>query len=230
MTDSVAPEQSGLPANASPKGALKGLLLSLVINVGIPLLIMYLLMTYGHVSQVVALSIASLVPVLNSIVDFTRHRSLDLIAIFFLLGSLTNILAIVFGGPVQLLIIRESFFSGALGLICLLSLIFFPRPLMFYVGRQMLAGTDPARIKRFNDSWQNPSVRASHRLITSVWGGALLGEFVFRVVIALTLPTLLAYSLGGTIFTITLTVTFLWTFVYIARVRRREASSQAGQA
>ena len=167
---------------------------------------------------------ASLVPILDSVVEVTRHRRLDLVAIFFLLGTLTSILALVLGGPIQLLVIRESFFSGALGLICLLSFIVFPRPLMFYVGRQMLAGNDPVRIQRFNENWQNPAARASHRLVTSVWGVALLGEFLVRLVLALTLPTTLAFSLGSTVMSITLAAAFLWTFAYIARSRRKQVA------
>lgn len=226
-TKNITPEQQSqtpqLPS-ANLKDALKGLAVSLIINVGVPLLTIYLLTTYAHASEVLALSIASLIPILDSVYEVARHRRLDLVAIFFLLGALTNILALVLGGPVQLLIIRESFFSGALGLFCLLSLFVLPRPLMFYAGRQMLTGNDPIRVQRFNDNWvKNPAIRAGNRLVTTIWGVALLGEFIVRVIIALMLPTTLAYSLGSTIFTITLAATSLWTFAYIARARRKAA-------
>ncbi|GHO46361.1 VC0807 family protein [Ktedonospora formicarum] len=226
MNDSAFSKQSTAPTSPTLKGALRSLILSLLINVGFPLLLIYILTTYMHTSEFIALSLASLVPIVDSVVEILRHRRLDLIAVFFLLGTSTSILALVLGGPIQLLIIRESFFSGALGLICLLSLIVFPRPLMFYVGRQMLTGNDPVRLQRFNENWQNPTMRASHRLVTSVWGVALIGEFLVRIVLALTLPTTIAFSLGSTILTITLAATFFWTFVYIARMRRKLAATE----
>ena len=200
--------------------AIKDIVVSLLINVGIPLLIIYTLTTHIHTSEFIALSVASIVPIGYSIFEVVRDRRLDLISIFFLLGIVTNIVAILLGGNVRLLIIRESFFSGALGLACFISLLLH-RPLMFYVGRQMLAGNDPARLATYNATWEDLATRAGHRLITTVWGAALLGEFIVRVIIAYTLPTTTAYALGTAIFTIVLASTFAWTFAYIRIMRQR---------
>ncbi|GCE08484.1 VC0807 family protein [Dictyobacter aurantiacus] len=199
---------------------IKSLLISLVMNVGVPLLILYLLTKYTGLSELMALIIASLVPIVTGIVELVHNRRLDLVAVLFLLGVLTNIIAIFLGGDARILIIRESFYTGALGLFCFVSLLLMPRPLMFYVGRQMMVGNDPVRISTYNAGWQQPRVRAVHRLITTVWGCALLGEFIVRVIIALTLPLFVAYGLGTTIFVLTMTSTFAWTFAYIRRVRR----------
>jgi hypothetical protein len=200
--------------------AIKGLLISLVMNVGLPLLVIQILTSYWHTSEITALSIASIIPILNSVREVVSEHKLDLIAIFFLLGIITNIVAIVIGGNAQLLVIRESFFSGALGLVCFISLLL-PRPLMFYTGRQMLAGKDPVKLAEFNAGWQNPYVRAVHRLITVVWGCALVGEFIVRVIIAYTLPLRVAFALGSTILAVTLAVTLAWTFAYIRYARKK---------
>ncbi len=214
MTDAV--DRENQPAGL----AIKGLLLSLLINVGLSLLAIQILTSYFHTSEIMALSIASLIPILNSVREVVSERKLDLIAIFFLLGIITNIVAIVMGGSARLLVIRESFFTGALGLICFISLLL-PRPLMFYVGRQMLAGKDPVKLAEFNAGWQNPYVRSVHRLITIVWGCALVGEFIVRVIIAYTLPLRVAFALGGTLLAVVLATTFAWTFAYIRYARKK---------
>lgn len=208
------------------RSALKDLVVSLIINVGIPLLIIYLLMTYLHVSELLALSVASVIPILASILELVRNRRLDLLAIIFLLGVLSSIVAILVGGDAHLLIIRESFFTAALGLFCFVSLLFLPRPLMFYVGRQMMVGNDPERLKQYNEGWNDPRARSVHRRITTVWGCALLGEFIVRVIIALTLPVITAYAVGSTIFILTLAGTFVWTFAYVRYVTRRAQAAQ----
>src|SRR5579859_4470950 len=130
--------------NLTAKVSIKDLLISLALNVGVPLLIASLLEKYMNASEVTALSIASIVPVVSSIAELVRNRRLDLIAIFSLLGLLTSIIAVFLGGSAQLLVIRESLFTGALGLACFVSLLL-PRPLMFYVGRQMMAGKDEGK-------------------------------------------------------------------------------------
>ncbi len=206
--------------NSFSKLSLKDLFISLLLNVGLPLLIVFWLEKSAHTTEIVALSIASVVPILSSLVELARNRRLDLIAIFFLLGLLSSIAAIFLGGSPQLLVIRESFFTGTLGLACFVSLLL-PRPLMFYVGRQMLCGNDTAKLALFNAGWNNPYTRFVHRLITSVWGAALLGEFLLRLLISYTLAATVAYGLGSTILIVTIAVTFAWTFAYIRRVRSK---------
>ncbi len=197
------------------------LLASLVINVGIPLGLFELLTGVEHMSEFNALLIAAIVPLLSTIVGLVRNRHLDLIAIFYLLGTLTSVLAIFMGGDVHLLLIRESLFTGALGVICFLSLFAFPRPLMFYVGRQMVAGKDAEKVARYNQNWSDPRVHRAHRLITTVWGCALLGEFLLRVLIVYTLPTAVALTLSGIIFIVMIATTLAWTFAYGRQLPRR---------
>jgi len=207
---------------------MRGLLISLIINVGLPLLIIHLLTQYAHTTELTALSIAAVVPLLSTIVELVRHRRLDIIAIFYLLGTLTSIVAIFLGGDARLLVIRESFFTGALGLVCLVSLLL-PRPLMFYVGRQMFAGSDATKVANFNVAWQNPHARFVHRLITAVWGCAYVGEFILRILIAYTLPPTVAFGLGSTILILVTAATFIWMFAYIRRVQKRGAQVQTQQ-
>jgi len=130
--------------------------------------------------------------------------------------------AVLIGGDPRILLIRESFLTGALGVACFLSLLF-PRPLMFYFGRYFATGNNPARREQYNGLWQYPSFRSVNRIITIVWGVAYVGEFILRAIMAYTLPipVVLAVSpflLGG----ITI-VTIAWTIAYARRSAQRGA-------
>jgi hypothetical protein len=95
---------------------------------------------------------------------------MDLIAALVFAGFMVSIIAVLLGGNPRVLLVRESFFTGALGVSCFVSLVLFPRPLMFYFGRYFATGDNPAKIAEYNALWQYPYVRHVQRLITLVWG------------------------------------------------------------
>ena len=203
----------------------RGILLSLVLNVAIPVVLYTLSKRYISSSDVVALSIAALFPFVDSVFGIVRHRQLDSIAGVALLGTLVGLFGVLLGGDARLLLIRESFFTGALGLVSFLSLLM-PRPLMFYFGRQMMAGRDPEKLARFNTQWQNPYARFVHRLITTVWGFAFLGELVIRIVLVYTLPTVMVLAITPILLTAITVATLVWTFAYVRYATKRAAEIQ----
>jgi hypothetical protein len=73
-------------------------------------------------SELTALIFATAFPIPKSAYGLMRRRELDPIAVLALLGIATSILALVLGGGPRLLLIRESFFTGAFGIVCLISL------------------------------------------------------------------------------------------------------------
>jgi hypothetical protein len=128
------------------------------------------------------------------------------------------------------LLIRESFFTGGYGAVCLLSLLF-PRPLMFVIGRHFVAGNDPVRAAQYNASWQFPDVRASMRLITLVWGIGLLGEFVIRLVLIYTLSTAQVLAYSSIILFIITVLLIAWTVRYgVSRSRKAALRRQQNAA
>ena len=199
---------------------IRGLLVSIVINAVIPFLLYTLTKKYISSSEIVALSIAALFPIFDSIFGIIRHRRLDLIAVLALLGIVVSLVGVLMGGDPKILLIRESFLTCALGIACFVSLLL-PRPLMFYFGRQMMAGRDPVKIAQFDAQWQHPYARFVHRLITIVWGIAYVGEFILRVILVYTLPAAVVllispFLLGG------ITVaTIVWTFAYVRYATKR---------
>jgi len=159
-------------------------------------------------------------PLAKNVFDVVRRGQVDPVSIVVLLGIAADGVALLCGGSARLLLVRESFFTGAFGFACFISLLF-PRPIMFYFARYFMAGTDPQRQARFNAAWQLPEVRFCHRLITSVWGSAFLGELILRIILiyntsAATVLVASPILLG----TLTI-VTMIWAFSYGRRVRLR---------
>lgn len=209
MSDVTPAQTNGL--------AMSGLLRSIVLNAAIPLLLYTLSKRYVSGSEVVALSTAAIFPLVDS-----------LVGVLALLGIAVSRFGVALGGDPRILLIRESFFTCALGIACFVSLAL-PRPLMFYFGRQFFASSDPARLATYEASSGRPAGRRVHRLSTTVWGFAFVGEFVLRVILVFTVApaVVLAVSpfpLGG----ITI-ATILWTFAYgrrnVAMYRQQQAQT-----
>jgi hypothetical protein len=164
--------------------------------------------------------VAALFPLGMSIVGLIRSRTLDPVALVSLLSILFSIVAVSLGGSTKLLLIRESLFTAAFGIVCFVSLAL-PRPLMFYFGRHFTAGRDQQRLAEFNAGWQRPEFRRVNRLITVVWGATSLGEFLVRVALVYTMPVAAVLVISPIISGGLLIATIVWTFAYWQRVRAR---------
>jgi len=204
----------------------RGLLVSMALNALVPVVLYQLSKRYFLASELAALSVAALFPLVWSVADLVRVGSLDPVAILSLASIVVSMIAVAFGGSPKLLLIRESFFTGAFGIVCLVSLAT-PRPIMFYFARYFTAGRDASRVAEFNLGWQRAGFRRTMRLITIVWATTSLVEFAVRIVLVYTLPaaTVLVVSpivLGGL-----LIGTVSWTFAYGRRMRARAEAQVA---
>ena len=216
---------SDTPPTFDPSDArgmnIRGIIPSLVTNAVVPFVVYQVLKSYQY-SDLVALSAAGLIPAIGTSIGIIHQRHVDLIGALALIGIGVSIVAVLIGGDPRILLIRESFLTGALGVACFVSLLF-PRPLMFYFGRYFATGNNPVRRERYNGLWHYPSFRSANRMITIVWGAAYVGEFILRAMMAYTLPipVVLAVSpflLGG------ITIgTIAWTLAYARRSAQREA-------
>jgi hypothetical protein len=166
-------------------------------------------------------------PAAANILSVVRRRRLDIIGIIVLTGIVMSIGAVRLGGDPRILLIRESFVTGTLGLLSLVSLTF-PRPLMFYVGREFMTGNDPARVAEFDALWQLEGARHSFRVITVVWGVGWLAECVLRAVMTFTLPVGLVLVVAPLLLAAITVGMILWTVRYAAL--RRAAGEAARRA
>lgn len=121
--------------------------------------------------------------------QWIRQRRLDPIGSIVLFGFLAGVIAsVALGGSAFVLKVRDSGFTCLFGLVCLASLSR-PRPLMFYIGRALSAGSDPAKVTAYDELWTMPTAPRTFRIITVAWGAGLIMEACARVILAMTLPT-----------------------------------------
>ncbi|MGG1600305.1 VC0807 family protein [Paenibacillus naphthalenovorans] len=112
------------------KRVIRGIFISLFINGGLPVLVFKVL--ENHMSEVAALSIATLIPLIDTLVHLLKHKKLDVFAAFMATGFILSIAAVLLGGDQKLILLRESFVTGIMGLLFLGSLIL-SKPLIYYL-------------------------------------------------------------------------------------------------
>ena len=165
----------------SKKEIIRGIIITLLINGALPFIVYELLRS--HMSSIAALSIATIIPLLDNLLSLLKKRRLDVFAVFMLISFLLGIIMVSIGGSERLLLIRESFVTGILGIIFLASLLF-PRPLIFYFALRFTVGDDPDKTSAFAANWQYAYFRFALRLITIIWGVDLIGEAAVRTLLA----------------------------------------------
>jgi intracellular septation protein A len=208
-------------AKMSKPAIIREVILSVGINGLLPLLA-YNLLT-PHLSEIEALTLVSLIPLADNLVSFLRHRRLDVFGLFMLAGLLLSLGVVLLGGDQKFILIKESFLTGAIGLVMLASLVL-PRPLLFYFAAHFTAGKSQEAQAEFGERWHSSYFRFVMYLMTIVWGLALVAEAAIRIVLVLSLnstTTFLAVSplvqyaiTGGTI---------AWT-VWYARYSSRKVA------
>lgn len=218
------------PENALPERAptatgklpILALALDIGLNVIIPTLCYHLSKRYVSPSEITALLLASIYPTLKSVYDVARRHELDPVSGIVLLGIVTGIAALFFNGSYRVLLLRESLFTFALGLVCLGSLLLpSRRPLMFFFGRVFATGNDPVKRASFEASWQYPHARRGHRVITLVWGLLFIGEFAFRVALIYTVSPATVLAVSPIVLGTATILTIVWTMRYGGRLRQR---------
>ena len=218
-----------MTADRSREGlGLRDLLPILVLDIACPYLAyQYLRQQVPQMSPSLALLLSGVFPVLNNIRSLVRSRTFDIIGIVILVGIVVGAASAFVTGDPKLLLIRESFVTGALAIVCLASLLW-PRPRLFFIGRDFSTGHDPARVAEFNALWDRPGARRVFRVMTVAWGLGWLAEFVLKVVLVLTL-TIPQVLVVGPIESNGITIALiLWTIRYANESRRRgEAADRA---
>ncbi|MBP6562728.1 MAG: hypothetical protein KA214_04550 [Neisseriaceae bacterium] len=124
-------------------------------------------------------------PILWSLIELIRHRRLDAISILVIGGIALSLLAMGFGADERVLLMRESWITGGMGLM-LLGSVLIRRPLL-----PLLVGSLMRRQALSRDKQQaltHPLFLASLTTSTWVWGLGLLLEACTRLWMAIRLP------------------------------------------
>lgn len=216
---SAATPSSAVPADAA-QTLLLGIFWSIGLNTVIPVILYQLSKRYVSPSEYTALLFATLFPVGESLWGLARQRQMDPIAVMVLLGIVVDGAALSLGGSPRLLLVRESFVTGAFGVACFVSLLL-RRPLLFYFGRFFMAGSDPVRRARFDASWALPEVRRGNRLVTVVWGGVFVGELLIRIGLIYSLPPALVLVISPLVLGVLTVGAIVWSLAFGRRMRQR---------
>lgn len=203
----------------------RGLVPSLVVNAGAPF-VAYQVLTGNGMGTAQALMVSAVFPVIGIAWGFARTRSPDMIGLVSLVFIVVGGLASLISGDPGFILIKESLLTGVFGLVCLVSLLW-PRPLLFYFGRQFTSGGDPARAAAFEALWPYPRFRAVNRTMTVVWGVGYLVEAALRVALSFVVP-IPVFLIVSPVLAFGVTIALLsWTLAYARRSARQGAERLA---
>ncbi|MGG1513992.1 VC0807 family protein [Paenibacillus oryzisoli] len=178
---------------------------TLLVNGIVPWLLYVLL--NDHMSSIAALSIATLVPLVDNVVHLAKHRKLDAFGSIMLFTFLLTIALVLMGGSEKVLLVRESIITAGVGLVFLISLLF-RRPIMFYLAMRFIHNPS------FADNWSVAYFRFVMRLMTLVWGIMLTLEAVVRVIMVYELSVSTYLALSNFVLYGFIGAAVLWTVVY----------------
>lgn len=206
-------------AEQPPRPPWRAIAMSMVLDAALPFAAYHVLEGQG-LSTVAALSASAVFPAIGVILGFVRGRRLDGLGLLVLAAIAISVVTSLVSGNARFVLVKESFLTGAFGLLMLGSLLA-RRPLMFYFGRKFRAGGDPEAVRRWDDLWQYASFRRANRVMTLVWGMVFLAEAVARVIMAYTLSVSVVQAVGSVMGFAVVGVLVAWTTAYGHRVRRR---------
>ena len=179
--------------------------------------------------EVRALLASSAPPILWSLVEFARHRRVDALSLLVVSGIALSVLAMIGGGGVQFLQLREKLVTGVIGLAFVGSALI-GKPLIYELARATMRRKSAAEAEQFEALQVHAGFRRTMMVMTWVWGLGLLADVAVSVVLVFALSIrkylivnpILGYGTMGAL--------SLWTFLYGQRAKRRGEARRAAAA
>jgi hypothetical protein len=189
-----------------------------VFDVGGPLAAYSLLRSAG-MSAVTALVASGVFPAFGVLFAGLQRHRVDVIGVLVLAGIAAGTVLGLTTHNARLVLMEGSVPTGVIALVGLGSL-WAGRPLMYHFALQFI-GPGTAKGREFAALWQYPGFRRAFRVITAVWGTALLAEAALRVVIAATASTGTALAVSRVMPYAVTAVMATWTISYGGAQRRK---------
>lgn len=200
-------------------GAWRGQLTPVLIDLLLPILAFYLLRAVG-LGQVPALVIGAAFPLARIAWSFVAERRIDFLALFVLVIMLLGLASTFIGGSPRMMLAKDAWLMGACGIAVLVTLR--RTPLMFTVGRTLLRRTGRSA-REWDQQWQESApFRRVWRVLTVLWGAALIAEAGVQVLMAYTLPidAVPALSTVQWLAALVLLQVITQVYVHLPRVKR----------
>ncbi|RSO11254.1 hypothetical protein DMH18_10565 [Streptomyces sp. WAC 06783] len=161
---------------------------ALLLDAGVPIASYYLLTGAFGLSTLAALAWSGALPAARSLWSLVRERRLNAVATLMTATNIIGLLLSLVAGDERLMMAKDSAVSSTFGLAVLVSALI-GRPLMAPVLKPWITKGDAARSAAWDRlTAESAWFRRVQRRHSAVWGAALLGECVARVVGAFTLP------------------------------------------
>jgi hypothetical protein len=152
------------------------------------------------------------------VLQFVRQRRIDLVGVIVLSGFAVGVgSAELLGGNSYMLKVRDAFFTAIFGMVCIITIFTHRRPALFYVGRYLSAGQDPAKMAAYDELHDVPIGRRTFRVLSVVWGLGLIVEAGSRMVLAEMLPTNTFLEVSPFVTGSVLGSLFAFTVVFVRR-------------
>jgi hypothetical protein len=179
--------------------------------------------------EVRALLASSAPPILWSLVEFARHGRVDALSLLVVCGIALSLLAMVGGGGVQFLQLREKLVTGVIGLAFVGSALI-GKPLIYELARATKRRKSAAEAEEFEALQVHAGFRRTMVVMTWAWGLGLLADVAVSVVLVFALSIreylivnpILGYGTMGAL--------SLWSFLYGQRAKRRGEARRAAAA
>ena len=199
--------------------SVRELLPSLVFGAALPIAMYFAVRP--HVStDAEGLIIAGSVSVAWILIQFVRKRQVDFVGVIVLFGFVVGVVSsTVLGGNAYVLKVRDAFFTALFGVACIVTIYTHDRPALFYVGRYLSAGSDPAKLAAYNQLHEIPTGRHTFRVLSVVWGIGLVIEASFRMTLAEELHTSTYVAISPFITATIIGSLFAFTVVYSKRAQ-----------
>ncbi|MEW2166661.1 VC0807 family protein [Streptomyces sp. NPDC007084] len=210
-TDRLAPAVSA-PARGVSGAEATGTrpsFLPLIVDVAVPVGSYYLLKNGFGMGTVAALGWSSVVPAVRTVWGVVRERTLNALAGLILFVNLVGLTLSLVAGDPRLMLAKDSGVSSAVGIGILLS-VKMGRPMMTQGMKPFVVKGDAVRAAAWDRlAAGSERFRTAERTFSLVWGVALLGECVARVVGAYTLPIDTMVWLGTVVMVASMALAFL---------------------
>ena len=189
-------QASAGPAAADRRSDMVAALRPLLIDVGVPVGIYYLLRNAFGVSLWLSLALSSIGPAVRAVAGLVAERKLNALAMLMLAINLAGIAVSFLTGDPRAMIAKDSVVSSVIAFAILGSVVL-RRPLMSAGLRPFMTKGEPRRTAAWDRlSTASPRFRRLELLFSAIWGVTLLAECAARLAGAYLLPVTTMVWLG----------------------------------